>query len=85
MITNIKKVLLTAAINAARSLDSAGARWYARLDTLAWVPAVLWKLCAHLRSTGAALEAFAERVAPRLGVDMVADVLEPLIDRTCRA
>lgn len=88
MITSITKkaatILLTGAIRSAWALNSAGARWYAGLDRLAWVPSALWKLCARLTATGAVLEAFAERVAPRLGIDMTADVLEPLLDRACR-
>lgn len=79
--TKAATVLLTSAIRNAWALSSAAGRWRARLDRLAWVPSALWKLCARVTFAGEALEAFAERVAPRLGIDMVADVLEPMIAR----
>jgi hypothetical protein len=47
------------------------------------VPSVLWKLCARLESVELGLGALAERLAQRLGVDMAADVLEPMIDGAC--
>lgn len=73
--------LVTKALTAGWALEQAGSRWYARLETLPWVPAVAWRLCARIRAAGEALETFAGRVAPRLGVDMVADVLDPRIAR----
>ncbi|MEY9405314.1 mannose/cellobiose epimerase-like protein (N-acyl-D-glucosamine 2-epimerase family) [Bradyrhizobium japonicum] len=79
---SVAAALVTKALTTGWDLDDAGARWGARLDNLPlWAPAILWKLCARVRMAGEALSAFAERVAPRLGVDMDADVLEPMLDR----
>src|SRR4051812_40463300 len=79
--TKFATILLTAAVESAGTLSRAGAHLHAKLDTLDVVPAVLWKLCARITASGEAMEALAERAAVWLGVDMAADVLEPMIAR----
>ena len=37
--------------------------------------------CRRVVAAGAALVVLADRIAPRLGVDMATDVLEPIIER----
>lgn len=76
---SVAAALITKALTTGWDLDDAGARWSARLDTLPlWVPAIPWRLCARIRAAGEALVALAERLAPRLGVDMNNDVLGPM-------
>jgi hypothetical protein len=74
-------VLLRATIGGAWCLIANGERWWWRLDSLpVWVPGILWRLCGRAVVAGEALEAWAEGMAERLGIDML-DVLAPLIYR----
>lgn len=89
MITSITtktaaETLVTTVLAGAWALERARSRGYARLETLPWVPAALWELCARLRAAGAALETFSEHAAEPLGIEMANDVLEPLLDSACR-
>jgi hypothetical protein len=70
--------------SAAHTPSAVGERLYEKLDTMAWVPTILWKLCNRIAAVGEAVLICAERIAPRLGVELVADVLEPMLDRGSR-
>jgi hypothetical protein len=83
--TKVAAVLLSGAVESAGTLFRAGERLHAKLDTRSRVAGVLWKLCARITSSGEAIEALADRAAVWLGVDMVADVLEPMVARAYRA
>ena len=72
-------VLLTGAVKCSWAIMDCGQHLYAKLDTLDTVPVFLWKLCARITSSGEAMEALTNRGAARLGVDMDADVLEPML------
>lgn len=77
--------LVTKALTTGWAIGDAGTLWDARLAALPlWVPATLWRLCTRISAVGEALAAFAERVAPRLGIHMDTDVLEPMLGRAYR-
>lgn len=58
----------------------AGERWWDMLDRFDRVPSILWRLCERVKSVGLALEALADTMAPRLGVDMYDEVLQPIME-----
>jgi hypothetical protein len=81
--TNVAAAMITGLVATAHASGRAGERLFEHLDNLETVPPVLWKLCARLESVERVLSSLAERLALRLGVDMAADVLEPMIDGAC--
>ena len=50
--TNTAIILLTATLDSAWALIDASQRWYAALDKLPWVPAVLWRACRRVGTFG---------------------------------
>ncbi|MCP2217454.1 hypothetical protein [Bradyrhizobium elkanii] len=83
--TKFASTLVTAAIETAWAMIHASERWCTQLDARDLGLSVRWRFGARVSSAGSALEALAERVAPRLGVDMHADVLLPIMERAYRA
>ncbi|MGY2983394.1 hypothetical protein [Bradyrhizobium sp. USDA 4508] len=78
-------MLLTGAIESAWAMIFASERWCAQLDARDLGLSVRWRFSARIKSAGLAIEALAERMAPRLGVDMHDDVLLPIMEQAYSA
>lgn len=55
------------------------------IDHSAHYDAAVWTACQALMNAGLALEATVSEAAERLGVDLVSEVLEPIMDRETAA